>query len=153
MHELIFTFTCIFIYISNITSAQAEISLYEKLQVKDKIMFTQGFDNCDLEVTAALMTEDVEFYHDQGGIDKGKNAFLETLRNGLCRTGQNEIRRHLMPDSLAVFPMRKNGKLYGAIQTGKHSFAPPGKEILPKLHSSYTFAYLKRTANGGLQEY
>lgn len=129
MYKLIFTVTCIFICMSNSTSAQAELSLFDTLQAKDEMMFAQGFDKCDLQITAALMTDDVEFYHDQGGVDKGKNAFLETMQKGLCRSGQNEIRRHLTPDSLAVFPMRNNGELYGAIQIGKHSFAPPGKEI------------------------
>lgn len=129
MHKRIFIFTWLFFYIASITSAQAEVSLFDKLQAKDTMMFAQGFDKCDLQITASLMTDDVEFYHDQGGVDKGKNAFLATMQNGLCSTGQNKIRRHLVPQSLAVFPMRNNGELYGAIQTGKHSFAPPGKEV------------------------
>lgn len=129
MYKLIAAFSSLFIYCFNIASAQAQLNLFDQLQAKDEMMFAQGFDKCNLQITAALMTDDVEFYHDKGGVDKGKKAFLETMKNGLCRTGKNEIRRHLIPNSLAVFPMRNNGELYGAIQTGKHSFAPPGKEI------------------------
>lgn len=108
------------------TKIYAQTDLFKILQQKDSLMFKQGFDNCKLDVTANLLTDDLEFYHDKGGIDKGKTNFLTTLRNGLCRSGKNEIRRHLVTDSLAVFPMYNNGKLYGAIQTGKHMFAPAG---------------------------
>lgn len=106
-------------------SAYAATELFVMLQEKDKLMFEQGFDQCDLSVTTRLITDDLEFYHDNGGIDKSKNAFLETMKGGLCRTGNNPIRRHLVAESLSVFPMYDNGKLYGAIQMGQHGFSAP----------------------------
>jgi hypothetical protein len=99
------------------------------LKEKDALMFEQGFNQCNLAITAELITDDLEFYHDNGGIDKGKNAFLQTLKEGLCRTGNNPIRRHLVSNSLSVFPMYDNGKLYGAIQMGKHGFAAPDENF------------------------
>lgn len=128
-NKLAIAFVVLLFCFSSAQSTSAEPTLFDNLQDKDDMMFSQGFDNCDLSITASLMTDDVEFYHDKGGVDKGKKAFLETMRDGLCRTGKNEIRRHLVPNSLAVFPMHNNGILYGAIQTGKHGFAPSGEEV------------------------
>jgi hypothetical protein len=103
--------------------------LFLVLKSKDDALFKRGFNQCDLEVTASLITDDLEFYHDQGGVDKSKNAFLTSLREGLCNTGNNIINRHLVADSLKVFPMFDNGKLYAAIQIGEHNFAPPGQPV------------------------
>lgn len=101
--------------------------LFLVLKQKDEALFKQGFNQCDFDVTASLITDDMEFYHDQGGIDKGKEAFLTTMREGLCQSGENKVNRHLVVNSLQVFPMSDKGKIYGAIQTGKHNFAPPGQ--------------------------
>jgi hypothetical protein len=101
-------------------------SLFRTLKSKDETMFKVGFDQCELQVTAGLMTEDLEFYHDKAGINKGIQAFLKNMREGLCKGGKNKINRHLVEGSLQVFPMYNNGELYGAIQMGEHSFAPPG---------------------------
>ena len=128
-HKLAPIFIVILVCFFTAARAHTELNLFDTLQAKDNMMFSQGFDNCDLAITTSLMTEDIEFYHDKGGVDKGKKEILETMQNGLCRSGKNEIRRHLVPNSLAVFPMYNNGKLYGAIQTGKHGFAPLGEEV------------------------
>ncbi|MFT6268015.1 MAG: hypothetical protein ACJAVV_000820 [Alphaproteobacteria bacterium] len=121
--------TVLLISTFSVTNAHTEESLVDTLQAKDKMLFAQGFDNCDLLTTASLMTEDVEFYHVKSGIDKGKTEFVKTIQNGLCSTGKNKIRRHLIPNSLAVFPMFNNGKLYGAMQTGKYGFALAGEAV------------------------
>jgi len=103
--------------------------LFTLLKDKDSELFEKGFDKCDLSVTESLIMDDLEFYHDKSGIDKGKDKFLGTMRTGLCRSGENEIRRHLIAESLQVFPMFDDGELYGAIQMGKHGFAPAGQKM------------------------
>lgn len=110
--------------------AQAQESdLFDILRQKDSELFKQGFDECDLSVSEKLLSKDLEFYHDKGGIDKGIDTFLKTMREGLCREGSNKIRRHLIEKSLKVFPMFDNGELYGAIQMGQHGFAPEGQQL------------------------
>lgn len=80
-----------------------------------------------MTVTASLIEDDLAFYHDQGGVDKGEAVFIDTTQSGLCKGGTNKIRRHLVSGTLQVFPMADNGKIYGAIQVGHHQFAPAGE--------------------------
>jgi hypothetical protein len=103
--------------------------LFLLLKMKDEALFKRGFNQCDLAVTASLISDDLEFYHDQGGFDIGKEALLTTMRKGLCQTGKNKINRHLIADSLQVYPLFDKGKLYGAIQMGEHNFAPPEEPV------------------------
>jgi endonuclease/exonuclease/phosphatase family metal-dependent hydrolase len=101
---------------------ESDDSLSRILREKDQLMFEEGFNNCFLEVTESLITDDLEFYHDTGGVTRGKNQFMEDLRSGLCKTGKNPTKRKLVPGTLEVFPLYYNGELYGAVQNGIHSF-------------------------------
>jgi len=96
--------------------------LFQILKAKDSLFFKVGFDQCKLNQLKELLSEDFEFYHDQGGIDPSKEAFMETMRNGLCSTGINPTRRVLVERSLEVYPLGDSGFLYGAIQKGVHRF-------------------------------
>jgi hypothetical protein len=63
----------------------------------------------------ALFTDDLEFYHDLGGLQR--HADVTKGFAGLFAQG-NDIRRELEPGSLRVFPI----KGYGAIELGRHRF-------------------------------
>ena len=117
---LLITFFLIF----NLTNAQVErrSDLFQKLKATDSLLFQIGFNQCKLSQFEELLSEDFEYYHDQGGIDPSKEAFMETMRNGLCSTGINSTRRELVEKSLEVYPLGDEGFLYGAIQTGVHRF-------------------------------
>ncbi|GAA0858970.1 nuclear transport factor 2 family protein [Aliiglaciecola litoralis] len=132
-----------FVFSSAIMAQVSESEvLFKVLELKDQALFKQGFNQCDLSITASLISDDLEFYHDQGGVDKGKAAFLNTLKNGLCQTGQNKIARHLVSGSLKVFPMYDQGELYGAIQIGEHNFAPSGEPVVVELPARFTHLWL-----------
>lgn len=87
----------------------------------DRRLFEAGFNDCDLEETAALVSEDLEFYHDQGGVTHGRAAFLETVEQNIC-SREEPLRRDLVAGSMRIEPLRSNGELYGAIQFGVHTF-------------------------------
>jgi len=67
------------------------------------------------------VTDDLRFYHDQGGF-QDKTKFLENTANNICGSGDKKPIRKVDAESLEVFPMNSDGKLYGAIQTGIHHF-------------------------------
>ncbi len=99
--------------------------LFKTLKAKDSILFKIGFNKCKIDQSAKLMYDDLEFYHDKGGITNSKEEFVKTMKNGICRANNPEkIYRFLVEESLEVFPMYNNGKLYGALQNGKHYFSP-----------------------------
>ena len=101
---------------------QSQKELFELLRAKDSLLFDIGFNECDLEQSGALLTDDLEFYHDQGGITASKAEFMQVMRSGICSGGKYTSRRELLRESLEVYPLYENGELYGAIQMGIHRF-------------------------------
>jgi len=97
--------------------------LFKTLKTNDSILFEISFNKCQLSVLDNLLAEDLEFYHDKGGITNSKEAFLNGMKNGICKENNPyKSRRELVKGSLEVFPLYKNGELYGALQKGIHRF-------------------------------
>ena len=102
--------------------------LYDELERMDSALFEAAFVTCDADDFAAVFTEDAEFYHDRTGA-----AFGDEVRSLKSCPRDNGVTRTLVPGSLEVYPMQG----YGAIQTGRHSFAragEPGAEIAQFVH-------------------
>ncbi|MGH1365958.1 MAG: nuclear transport factor 2 family protein [Calditrichia bacterium] len=104
--------------------AQVETSsdLFIALKKMDQQIFDKGFNECDTAATRDAIHEDFEFYHDTGGIDSSKEAFMRTYVQNICGNPEGKPIRELVEKSLQVFPMRSNGTLYGALQRGEHKF-------------------------------
>ena len=67
-------------------------------------------------------TADLEFYHDKGGLDMGKGATIDKIRQNLCSNPNFRLRRDEVPGSTQVFPLAKNDTIYGAVFSGDHVF-------------------------------
>ncbi|KAF0129434.1 MAG: beta-lactamase [Bacteroidetes bacterium] len=111
------------LFLSIAVSAQVEKSstLYKTIKEKDSLLFNLGFNNCDIAQFENLLSENFEFYHDQAGITNSKAAFISGIQNGLCKLTYKP-KRVLAENETEVYPLEKNGVLYGAIQTGIHNF-------------------------------
>lgn len=106
---------------ARVNAATEQDSLYAILKGKDSLLFSIGFNTCDTTQFERLLSESFEFWHDEGGITSSKREFIRGFMVNVC--GQDyRARRVLREGSLEVFPLRRNGKLYGAIQTGIHGF-------------------------------
>lgn len=94
--------------------------LYNLLKQKDSLMFELSYNQLDTSILEELATDDIEFYHDQGGATFTKQDFI----NGMKSLGNlsYKARRELVDGSTEVFPMYKNGELYAAIFKGIHNF-------------------------------
>ena len=79
-----------------------------------------SYNKCDLDKFSSFFVNDVEFYHDQGGVTRGKVDLTESVRKNIC----GKTTRELVPGSLKVFYM----KGYGMLETGVHRFHHPGHE-------------------------
>ncbi|WP_111683636.1 DUF4440 domain-containing protein [Winogradskyella tangerina] len=126
-------------------SAQVDKSsdLFKTLKEKDSILFKIGFNKCEVDRSAELMYDDLEFYHDKGGITNSKEEFVQIMNNGICRANNPEkVYRHLVAESLEVFPMYNNGKLYGALQNGKHFFSTDENTTYKQSNNYALFSHL-----------
>lgn len=110
--------------LSTITYAQniSKQELFNTLKSGDSVLFETGFNQCNLIAIATMLSNDFEFYHDKDGALNSKADFINTLKRNLCSTGENILRRTLDEQSLEVFTLYDQEKLYGAMQTGRHSF-------------------------------
>jgi CubicO group peptidase (beta-lactamase class C family) len=121
--------------------------LYKTLQAKDSLLFNVGFNTCDISQFENLVSDNFEFYHDKGGITPNKTAFLESIKNGVCKMDYKATRQPV-EGSLEVYPLYKNGVLYGAIQTGQHRFFATEKDKAPYFTSIAKFTHLWLLDNG-----
>ena len=97
--------------------------LFKALKANDSLLFEVSFNKCQLQAINHIMAEDLEFYHDQGGITNSKEQFMSIMKRGICNPeNKTKSRRALVKGSLKVFPLYNNGTLYGALQNGEHKF-------------------------------
>jgi hypothetical protein len=102
--------------------------LFNQIQELDSIMFSLVY-NCDKEKIESFFTEDLEFYHDKGGMTKSRATFMENQQKNFCGERPFYLRREVVPGTMKVFPMNN----YGAVQSGDHVFYiknAEGKEVL-----------------------
>ena len=90
-----------------------DIALQHKIEELDSIFFT-AYNTCDLDQQAALISEDIEFFHDQGGLSTSKTEIIEALKNNIC----GKVNRELIKGSIEVYPIHN----YGVVQMGYHKF-------------------------------
>ena len=79
-----------------------------------------AYNRCDLEKFSSFFVEDVEFYHDQGGVTLGKQNLTDSVKKNIC----GKVTRELVAGTLQVHYM----KGYGAVEMGVHRFHHPGHE-------------------------
>jgi len=94
---------------------QAELD--KTITALDAALF-DSYNKCDLEKFKSFFVDDVEFYHDQGGVTLGAQALTDAVKKNIC----GQTTRELV--SLQAFYM----KGYGALETGVHRFHHPGHE-------------------------
>ena len=98
---------------------QSQAELEKVITALDAALF-DAYNHCDLKKFASLIDDNVEFYHDQGGLTLGQAALTDSVKKNIC----GKVTRELVPGSLQVYPM----KGYGAVETGVHRFHRPGHE-------------------------
>ncbi|MGV6832687.1 MAG: nuclear transport factor 2 family protein [bacterium] len=121
------TYSLLFLLALGTNSVLAQQATFDELEATlksaDSLLFDRAFNHCEQYHLKTLIAEDFEFYHDQGGISQSKAEFLKIMSDGICRKDNPvKSRRELVEGSLKVFPLYREGQLYGALQTGEHRF-------------------------------
>ena len=94
--------------------APVDSDLFKTMASLDRALF-DAYNACELETFGTFFVDDVEFYHDKGGVTLGRKQLVESVKNNIC----GKVRRELVPASVEVYPM--DG--YGALQSGAHLFS------------------------------
>ena len=121
----------------------AATDLYNQIATLDEALFA-AFNTCNLEKVGFLFTEDVEFYHEKGGLTLTRAGVLETMKANLCSPDSNKVRRELVKSTLQVSPINK----YGAVQTGEHRFYLTQKGQKEQLDGIGRFVHIWQNQEG-----
>ncbi len=89
-------------------------NLYNEIVHMDSILFT-AYNTQNLDAFKKIFTEDLEFYHDKGGLMDYRKS-IEATKALFAR--DTTLRRELIKGSLEVYPIKD----YGAVQIGIHRF-------------------------------
>lgn len=129
-------------------AAAPTAEVFDALAARDQELFAALFDRCDADHLATMVVDDLEFYHDKGGLtDQSAESFIAGIRE-MCegqRTGRNyRARRELVPGTLELYMINN----YGAVQMGEHRFykLTPGKP--EELVETGRFINLWKNENG-----
>jgi hypothetical protein len=116
---LIITLTAI----SAVAQVHKNSDLYKTILANDSLLFEVGFNTCDIKQFENLLSDNLKFYHDKDGISN-KTKFLIDLKKGICNDIQNrKVKRFLVKERTEIFPLYKDGVIYGAVQNGEHMFS------------------------------
>ena len=109
---------CVFLLVFfSLSSLANETPLLEKMTALDKGLF-DSFNHCqdpkELDKHASYFAADVEFYHDNGGVNWDRDPMISNTKNNAC----GNYTRKLVAGSLTVHSIKE----FGAITEGVHIF-------------------------------
>jgi CubicO group peptidase (beta-lactamase class C family) len=116
--------------------------LYRTIMSKDSLLFSVGYNTCNIRQMESMLSSRFEFYHDKGGFED-KEKFIIDFKNGLCKSPETyQLKRVLVAKSTEIYPMYKDGKIYAAIQNGDHLFYEKAGNQADKLVGEAKFTHL-----------
>jgi uncharacterized protein DUF4440 len=113
--------------------AQPEIKNITATILHEDSLFWLAYNNCDTAKFKQFFTQDVEFYHDKGGLTQGIDNMVLSMKKGLCGNDSFRIRREAVAETVKVYPLTKSNNIYAAIISGDHLFYIWGKGKQEKL--------------------
>ena len=104
------------IHAQSLAKTASQDELTRTVASLDSALF-EAYNQCDLDKFGTFFIDDVEFYHDQGGVTLGRQSLTESVKKNIC----SKVRRELVPGTLEVYPMHG----FGAVEMGVHRFHQP----------------------------
>jgi len=127
---------------NNGSTAEAK-QLYDTVAALDASFF-EAYNTCNVAKMDSYFTEDVEFFHDKGGVATTRKSVMEIIKNSLCGESGNRVRRELVKGSLEVYPIKD----YGAVAVGSHRFYLTQKGQKEQLDGIAKFANIWQKKDG-----
>jgi len=91
------------------------LALYKTIVEMDSVFF-DAYNNCNLQLEkyASMYSDNIEFYHDRGGLSSVKKDIIESTRVNVC----GKVTRELQKGSIEVYAIPG----FGAVEFGFHCF-------------------------------
>jgi hypothetical protein len=111
---------------------------------KDSLFWT-GYNTCNYDRIGEYIADDIEFYHDKGGITLGKSSLVDSIRKNLCIKSNFRTRREADPKTVKIYLLKNSNVIYGAIISGEHYFfnsydnKPEKREGIAKFMNMWIF--------------
>ena len=106
-------------------NSQTQIETEQAIRHYDSL-FWQAYNNCNVDEMSKYLSDDFEFYHDKGGLSKGFDSFVKSLRENLCNSNNPRVYRKSIVSTTKIFPLAN----YGGIIQGEHQFYVGSKDNL-----------------------
>jgi len=92
----------------------ANKELYQTIVHLDSMYF-DTYNHCNLARMDSLTADDIEFYHDRGGLSTSKKDLIAAIGKNIC----GKVTRILAKGSIEAYEIPG----YGAVEFGYHSFS------------------------------
>ncbi len=108
---------------------QQNAEIIKKLKQRDSL-FWSSYNNCTTDLLSQYLTDDIEFYHDNGGITLGSADLVNSISKNICGNKEGKIRRALLNETSNIYLLKQGDIVYGAIFMGEHYFyiTPTGQK-------------------------
>lgn len=136
------------ILLSSPSFAQNSLQKSTATILQNDSLFWQAYNQCDLPKFRQFLTDDVEFYHDKGGLTTGADILTSNMKKNLCSNTGFGLRREAIEGSVKVFPLQKSDSIYGAIISGDHVFYILEKGKPERLDGQAKFTHVWVLQNG-----
>ncbi|MFP5391481.1 MAG: nuclear transport factor 2 family protein [Gammaproteobacteria bacterium] len=126
--------------------AQAPAALEKDVKAAEAA-YWKAYNDCDYAKLDALTAEDVEFYHDKGGMTNGRAALTDAVRKNICGNPAVAVRRDAAAKDVQAFMLERGPEVYGALITGQHRFTnvpKSGGAEVPTDRARYTMLWLRK---------
>ncbi len=112
--------------------------LYDSIVYMDSI-WGDAYNTCKVDKLDSIISEDLEFYHDKGGLSTSKESVMNAYKNNVC----GKVTRELLKGSIEVYPIHD----YGVVEMGRHRFYT-SQEVKNNNHHFAKFVHIWRRENG-----
>jgi hypothetical protein len=115
-----------------------DLELYSTIVAMDSTFFN-AYNTCNLDKQAAIYSDNIEFYHDKGGLMTVKQDLIDGTKNNIC----GKVTRELVKGSIEVYPIKD----FGAIEIGLHKFHNNAEKDGTPSHASKFIIFWKNDNN------
>jgi hypothetical protein len=116
----------------------SDVKLHNEILLMDTKYFN-AYNTCDMETQADIYAENLEFFHDKGGLSTSKIGLLKAIKENIC----NKVTRTLIKGSVEVYPIKD----YGVIQIGYHKFYNKEEPNAKSIPSKFIVIWNKKNDN------